>query len=125
MIVYSDIDPLFKKTKSGDTNIVVDHYAVIASIDNILGINFRERVMLPEFGAKLEGYLFEILDDMTAHKIRTEILRAILKWEKRVVVKNITVNPSYDDNSYYIYIEYEIKGLEGLAGGEYHRKLVI
>lgn len=62
------------------------------SIRVILLTNLRERVMLPEFGGGLAGYLFEPNTVATRHQIRERILRALERWEPRVDVESVTVD---------------------------------
>lgn len=54
------------------------------AIAQLLGTRFYERVNRPLFGSKLDTLLFEPLDDITRQVIRSFIIDAVEKWEKRI-----------------------------------------
>lgn len=57
----------------------------------------RERVMLPEFGGSLDRYLFEPNTPATRQRLRDEIERALTRWEPRIRVEAVTVEPDPRD----------------------------
>lgn len=63
------------------------------SIRVILMTETRERLMLPEFGGGLGRYLFEPNTVSTRSQIRERILRALERWEPRIAVESVTVDP--------------------------------
>jgi len=58
---------------------------------------FHERINLPDFGANLGVLLFEPNTVTTRHLIETEIQRALSRWEPRVVVSSVDVQPDPTD----------------------------
>jgi phage baseplate assembly protein W len=60
----------------------------------ILGTNRRERIMRPEFGAGLDDFLFEPVTATTTERIRTRVLEALVDWEPRIDVEEVTVVPA-------------------------------
>lgn len=63
----------------------------------LLLTNFGERVMLLDYGADLDRFIFEPNDDILREQVRTAITNAISKWEPRIVVSNINISiPSAD-----------------------------
>ena len=68
----------------GETN-------VRESIQVILLTERRERLMLPEFGGGLSGYLFEPNTVTTRRLIKDRILRALEQWEPRISVESVEV----------------------------------
>lgn len=60
----------------------------------ILGTNRGERVMRPEFGAGLEDFLFEPVTVSTMERIRTRVTEALIDWEPRIDVVEVTVVPA-------------------------------
>lgn len=63
------------------------------SIRVILMTETRERLMLPEFGGGLGRYLFEPNTVSTRSQIRERILKALERWEPRIAVESVTVDP--------------------------------
>ncbi len=74
----------------GETN-------VRESIQVILLTERRERLMLPEFGGGLSGYLFEPNTVATRRLIKDRILRALEQWEPRISVESVEVEPDPQD----------------------------
>src|SRR5882757_5638728 len=66
------------------------------SIRVILLTNLRERLMLPEFGGELGRYLFEPNTVTTRHQIGERISKALERWEPRVTVESVSVEPDPD-----------------------------
>lgn len=63
----------------------------------ILLTEFRERVMLPEFGGNLQRYLFAPNTVTTRHAIAQRVEKALAAWEPRLRVEEIEVEPVPDD----------------------------
>jgi len=120
--IYSDLDFSLTIDTAGKVSIVKDHEAIKQSIKNIITTYPGERIMLPEFGSILRTILFEPMDEFTTELIESEIQDTINRWENRVYIENVDVNPDYDNNNYDIIITYVIiatgeKGeLEGIIG---------
>ena len=67
------------------------------SIQVILLTERRERLMLPEFGGGLSGYLFEPNTVTTRRLIKDRIQRALEQWEPRISVESVEVDADPDD----------------------------
>jgi hypothetical protein len=67
------------------------------SIRIILMTEPRERLRLPTFGAGLRQYLFEPNNPATRQRIRENIEESIARWEPRVRIEAVTVDPDPDD----------------------------
>lgn len=67
-----------------------------ADLLQLLLTNPGERVMLPEFGTPLRKLIFEPNDSILETTARQMIADAILKWEPRIVVSNISVTSNFD-----------------------------
>ena len=74
----------------GETN-------VREAIRIILMTERRERLMLPEFGGGLSGYLFEPNTVTTRRLIKDRIQRALEQWEPRISVESVAVEPDAED----------------------------
>src|ERR671920_1375896 len=68
------------------------------SIQVILLTERRERLMLPEFGGGLSGYLFEPNTVATRRLIRDRIQRALEQWEPRIAVESVEVEADPEDS---------------------------
>ena len=67
------------------------------SIQVILLTERRERLMLPEFGGGLSGYLFEPNTVTTRRLIKDRIQRALEQWEPRISVESVEVEADPED----------------------------
>ncbi|APR76889.1 Hypothetical protein A7982_02236 [Minicystis rosea] len=63
------------------------------SIRVILMTELRERIMLPEFGGGLGRFLFEPNTVTTRAQIRERIQKALERWEPRIEVESVSVDP--------------------------------
>jgi phage baseplate assembly protein W len=59
----------------------------------ILGTDREERAMRPDFGAGLSAFLFEPISTGTAERLRVRILEALIDWESRILVVQVSVAP--------------------------------
>jgi len=69
-----------------------------ADLLQLLLTNPGERVMLPTYGTPLRELFFEQNDRSLELQARNMIASAILRWEPRIVVQNITVQAGLDRN---------------------------
>jgi phage baseplate assembly protein W len=74
------------------------------SIARILLTSPGERVGNPTFGCRLKDFLFD-LETYLMEDIQLEIIRALSKWEPRVVVQNITITKGEDLNRFFVNIQ--------------------
>ncbi|MDF2520448.1 MAG: baseplate protein [Clostridia bacterium] len=79
------------------------------SIILILSTARGERVMHPEFGCRLNEMLFASNDMITATLIESYVEEALLEFEPRIEVLDITAVPRQNQSIIDIAIEYEIK----------------
>lgn len=88
--------------------------SVYQSITNILSTATHTRLFNPEFGSELETLLFDIMDDMTVSKLFNAVVRAISKWDSRVVIDytESNVTPNIKDNKYELLLVFRISGAE-------------
>jgi len=106
---YSDIDIKLEPQTDGDFTRDIEYDAVINSLTNIFNTQPGTRRMLPEFAVDIWGYLFEPMDEITAHRIGNDFLRAIETWDDRVIVQNIHVHANYDRNQYEVKLTFRIE----------------
>jgi len=108
--VYSDFDGEMSRQSDGDVKRITDYDSVKASIRNILQTSKGSRRMMPDFGASLEKFLFEPMDDNTARRIGATILEELTYWEPRIVVENVNIEADYDNLQYNISLSFTIEG---------------
>lgn len=66
---------------------------IAQAIRIILGTNPGERVMRPDFGAGLNAFVFEPINTTTMARLKTRVAEALVDWEPRIDVEDVTVSP--------------------------------
>lgn len=94
-----------------DLNVSYNVQAVKNSIINILSTKKGEKILSPEFGLRIEDYLFEPVSESIAAVISNEILQALTVTEPRVQVVFVQVIPFPEQNQYTINISLRIPTL--------------
>jgi phage baseplate assembly protein W len=107
--VYSDIDAEYGADTDGDLLRKTEIDAIKNSLTNILSTTQKTRRMLPEFGTNLQLLVFEPIDGETANTIGNAIIEGIKRWDDRVAVDTVDIEPIYDQNLYRCRINYFIK----------------
>ena len=79
----------------GDVAASAYEQDVREAIRIILGTEPGERVMRPEFGAALRSLAFEPVDTTTMALLRHRVELALVRWEPRIDVGEITVTPGF------------------------------
>ena len=59
----------------------------------ILGTDRGERLMRQDFGAGLNAFVFEPLNQTTCQLVKTRVQEALTQWEPRIDVVKIDVRP--------------------------------
>ena len=109
-IVYSDIYLGWTIDNQGGIRIAYNIDAVATSVFNILSIAKGEYFFLPNFGANLRGYLFENIGEEVATRIQNNIKNEITKWDPRVVVQSVILQPILNQNQAYVEVNFSVKG---------------
>ena len=105
---WVDLDLELTKKNNGDIREFIYTDAIYSSLANIFETLRGSRRMLPEFANNLHGMLFEPIDEDTAEIIGEVLLDSIDRWEPRIQVTNININPKYDQNTYEIILTFYI-----------------
>lgn len=95
-----------------DLNVSYDISAVKNSINNIFSTKKNEKILNPEFGLRIEDYLFEQVTDTTATAISNEINTAITQFEPRVQIVELQVIPYPDQYLYVINLTLRVPTLK-------------
>jgi phage baseplate assembly protein W len=87
--------PTFRKDNDGDdchAVMVIGREDIDQSLHILLSTSLGERVMLPQFGCNLADYQFESMSNTLIGFITDLVTNAILYYEARIKVDNITVS---------------------------------
>lgn len=101
-IIYSDVNLDLGAASSYE--LLYNGDAVMRSILTILTTRRGTRPFRRTFGSSLMELLFDPLDDVTAKRIRTQLLRDIAANEPRVAIQEVEVLPDNGIDGYYINI---------------------
>ena len=86
--------------------------AIARSIRNLILTNQGERFFNNNLGSRVNGLLFENLDDITASSVKDEIKNVIDNYEPRVELISVNSSPDYDNGELNITIRYYIIGID-------------
>ena len=75
-----------KHGSKGLFEMQTDINLIEGNIIQILSTRKGQRVMLPEFGSNILSFIHEPLDHITCALIKFELIDAISKWEKRIIL---------------------------------------
>lgn len=75
----------------------------------ILGTARGERMMRPDFGCGIYDLVFAVNSPGTASQVASEVRQALLRWEPRIDVLDVQVNPGGDGEVLLIRIDYRVR----------------
>jgi phage baseplate assembly protein W len=105
---YLDIDLTFAKRPSGDIYKKRDAAAVKQSIKNLLLTDYFEKPFQPFYGANLRALLFELADDDIEDEVEENIRNAIIKYEPRAEILNISVIALPDQHDISVTVQFKV-----------------
>ena len=97
--VMSEVD------NSRDLRISPDEDAIKNSLINLFNTRPGQRILIPDYGTNLLGYVFEKITVINAKALGLELEQAIKKWEPRVRVNKINVLADPDNHEFRVFIE--------------------
>lgn len=110
--VYNDINSnLLANSNKTDTRNNSDADAVLGSIKNLFMYKPGQRILTPEYGMDFSNLIYQPMNDKTAEAIGITIQNALKKWEPRVIISRIDIDPDYEDNTYYVKVSFRIRNL--------------
>ena len=113
---FKDISMSFEANPINNDIIGVKNDTAIArSIRNLIFTVPGERFFNENLGSKVSQTLFDTVDDISASAIRDDIEETIIKYEPRVKLKDIRVEPDYDNYTFDVTIVYDIVGIDALT----------
>lgn len=85
--------PSFDKSGGGIT-MVADEEDINQSLKILFNTTAGERVMLPHYGCNIREFLFKNIDTSFQNYMREVISTAILKYEPRIILNDLTIDAS-------------------------------
>lgn len=98
-----------------NTLILTDIKLVERNLLNHIFTKKRTRLMMPNFGTDIPNLIFEPLDDETIEAIRSDI-ESVVKYDPRVRLVTLTVEPNYDTNSVIVNLVLQYVELNVIQG---------
>lgn len=98
MILHSDLD-------QHNPELVTNIYSIKQHILNILTTKKKSLIFHSDFGANIDDYLFEIMDDETAFGLLNEVVTAIERFEPRVLVDNSKTKVIQEPETHTMWVE--------------------
>lgn len=94
----------------GSTLVVKYEKDVEQAIRIIIGTDWGERVMRPDFGAGLRSFVFGPLNQTTVQQVQTRVQESLVKWEPRIDVESViaTVDAT-ERNKLLVAITYSVR----------------
>jgi phage baseplate assembly protein W len=108
---FKDLSITFKKHPVSDDLVQVkDKAAILQSITALLLTNKGERPFKPNLGSGIRESLFEPLDYATGGLIRGQVIDCIKRYEPRILLDNVVVEPDELNNGYNVELFFTIVG---------------
>jgi phage baseplate assembly protein W len=94
----------------GSTAMAAYEKDVEQAIRIVLGTDWGERVMRPDFGAGLNSFVFGPLNQTTLRMVQTRVQDSLIKWEPRIDVEQVKVTvDSSEPGKMLIAITYRVR----------------
>ena len=110
---FKDVSMTFQKHPlTSDILALKNESAIARSVRNIVFTAPGEKFFDEDFGSRISRALFQNITDISANIIKNEIKSSLRRYEPRVNVKKVEVNPNPDQNEFNVAIVYEIIGAD-------------
>lgn len=108
---FKDFNLTFKSHPvTNDLLVVKNEAAIKQSVRSLLLTNKGERLFNSDLGTRINELLFEPLDYATSSLLFDEIQDVLARYEPRINVTSLEVEPNVSDDGYDVELEYSIKG---------------
>ena len=102
--------PVAPNATGNDVALVEHEEDIRQAVRLILETNRGERLMRPDFGAGLNDFVFELINNTTKALIRHRVEEALVTWEPRIRVRVVEVKSDKAEKGRLdIAIEYEVR----------------
>lgn len=110
---FKDISITFgKHPNTADVLVVKNENAIKQSLMNLVSTIRGERPFNSDLGSTIYDLLFENMNFGIASAISEELQMLIMRYEPRIIVRDVVADPDYDNNMYSVAVEYVIRGRE-------------
>ena len=110
---FKDVSMTFQKHPlTSDIIALKNESAIARSIRNIIFTSPGEKFFDEDFGSSISRALFDNINDISANIIKNEIRNSLKNYEPRVKLRNVDVEPNYDQNEFNVTVLYEIIGAD-------------
>jgi phage baseplate assembly protein W len=75
----------------------------------VLSTSLGERLMRPDFGAGVHEYVFQSNSDVMRTLLKSAVNEALLKWEPRIELTNVSVQEGDQPSQVRVSIDYRIR----------------
>ncbi|GJL65203.1 MAG: baseplate protein [Nitrospirales bacterium] len=99
--------PTFHRSSQG-VEMISDEEDIQSSLAVLLSTDVGERVMQPKYGCNLHRLVFEPLDTTLQAYMKDVIKTAILYFEPRIILNNVTLEPVSEEGRITIDIDYTV-----------------
>jgi phage baseplate assembly protein W len=99
--------PTFERSLKG-VEMISEEEDIRSSLEILLSTDVGERVMQPRYGCNLHRLLFEPVDSTLQAYVKDLIRTAILYFEPRIILNDITLVPQSDEGRIDIHVDYTI-----------------
>lgn len=108
---FKDFSIPFKVSLNRDFEELKDITSVQNGINNIFQWRKGQRVLEPEFGTNLYQLLYEPINASTATLIGEYLKTDLERWEPRINIEKLIIDPREEENTYYIQVNYSVPAL--------------
>lgn len=110
---FLDLSMTFARNPvTNDLIFLRNELAISRAVRNIVLTIPGERPFQPEFGTDINRSLFENMTPFNANIIKDQITNSIKRFEPRVELIEVIVDPFYDSYFYNVIINYKIVGVD-------------
>ena len=110
---FKDISASFQVNPLNDDLIgILNANAIARSVRNLVFTARGDVPFNPFLGSRVNEILFDPMDQITSNSLKEEIEDTIENFEPRVKLREVQVNPDYDEGQYDIIIRYDIIGID-------------
>ena len=110
---FKDVSMTLKRNPlTNDVISIKNETAIARSLRNIVYTIPGEVPFNPEFGTNISRTLFDNMDNISANLLESEIRDSITRFEPRVDLIDVQVQPIYDANEFNVNIIYRIIGID-------------
>ena len=111
-MVYGWTFPIGVDPKTGRISTNDLQTDIRQSIKILLETRKNERLGRPDYGSRIDSYMFETIDKTLMADIKYDITQLISYWESRIDALGIDITPDEDDGCLRVNILYRIKELD-------------